>query len=95
MALNIKRISEVYKLKVYTEDGMYLGDVEDAIITGNKIYGWKIKIADPELIKRGAKGLIVQHQLVKAIGQIMIISKVAYPSKEESEEGKESVEEVK
>lgn len=88
MALNLKKLSEVYGIKVYTEDGMYLGDVEDVLITGNKIYGWKIKINDPELIKRGAKGVIIQHQLVKAIGQIMIVSKVAYPISREEEEEK-------
>ena len=87
MALNLRRMTEVYGLKVYTEDGMLLGEVEDMIISSNKVYGWKIKINDPELIRRGAKGLIVQHQLVKAIGQIMIVSKVSYPIK--SEESKE------
>ena len=85
MALRQKRLSEVYRLKVYTEDGIYIGDIEDAVVSGNRIYGWKIKIMDPELIKRGVKGLIVQNQLVKAIGQIVIISRVAYPIQEEEE----------
>ena len=86
MVLNLRRLSDVYNLKVYTEDGMYLGEVEDVLISGNRIYGWKIKINDPELLKRGAKGLIIQHQLVKAIGQIMIVSRIVYPIKREEEE---------
>jgi sporulation protein YlmC with PRC-barrel domain len=90
MVLNLRKLSEVYNLKVYTEEGMYLGDVEDVLISENKIYGWKIRINDPELIRRGAKGLIIQHQLVKAIGQIMIVSRVAYPIKREREAEEES-----
>ena len=86
MVLNLRKLTDVYNLKVYTEDGMYLGDVEDVLISGNKIYGWKIKINDPELLKRGAKGLIIQHQLVKAIGQIMIVSRIAYPVRRVEEE---------
>ena len=31
----------------------------------------------------GAKGVIVPHQLVKAVGNIMIISKTALPNYEE------------
>jgi len=37
----------------------------------------------------GAKGVIVPHQLVKAIGDVMIINKAAIPSY--SEEEKEEV----
>ena len=88
MGLNLRKLTEVYNLKVNTEDGIYLGDVEDVLISGNKIYGWKIRINDPELLKRGAKGLIIQHQLVRAIGQIMIVSRIAYPVKK-TEEGEE------
>ena len=86
MVLNLRKLTEIYNLRVYTEDGMYLGDVEDVLISENKIYGWKIRINDSELLKRGAKGLIIQHQLVKAIGQIMIVSRIAYPVKK-TEEG--------
>ena len=85
MGLNLRKLTEIYNLEVYTEDGMYLGDVEDVLISENKIYGWKIRVSDPELLKRGAKGLIIQHQLVKAIGQIMIVSRIAYPVKKEEE----------
>ena len=99
MALNIRRISETARSKIYTEDGYFLGEVEDAIIMGNKIYGWKIKVLDPDLVRRGVKGIIAPHQLIKAMGQIWIISRAVYsvksPSEEESEETEENKEEKK
>jgi sporulation protein YlmC with PRC-barrel domain len=99
MALNIRKISETTRSKVYTEDGYFLGEVEDAIISDNKIYGWKIKVLDPDLSRRGIKGIIAPHQLIKAMGQIWIISKAVYSvrstSEKEREEksGKETTEE--
>ncbi|MGC9079371.1 MAG: PRC-barrel domain-containing protein [Nanopusillaceae archaeon] len=90
MALNIKRISETIHAKVYTEDGHFLGEVEDALISGNKIYGWKIKVLDPILSKRkGIRGVIVPHQLVKAMGEIWIVSRAVYSIKVDEEELKE------
>ncbi|MGC9133029.1 MAG: hypothetical protein ACP5GJ_01320 [Nanopusillaceae archaeon] len=99
MALNIRRISETVRSKVYTEDGYFLGEVEDAIIMGNKIYGWKIKVLDLDLARRGIKGIIAPHQLIKAMGQIWIVSRAVYSVKssesEENEEKEEKPEENK
>ena len=90
MALNIRTISETTRSKVYTEDGYFLGEVEDAIISDNKIYGWKIKVLDSDLSRRGIRGIIAPHQLIKAMGQIWIISKAVYSVRSTSEkEGEE------
>ncbi|MCG2867798.1 MAG: hypothetical protein RXO65_02065 [Candidatus Nanopusillus acidilobi] len=90
MVLNIRKISETTRSKVYTEDGYFLGEVEDAIISDNKIYGWKIRVLDPDLSKKGIKGIIAPHQLIKAMGQIWIISKAVYSVRSASErEGEE------
>ncbi len=89
MALKIKQISEVYDMKVFTDQGDYFGDVEESILTANKIFGWRIKATRNSFLTRvlgGAKGVIVPHQLVKAVGDIMIISKSAIPSYDEKEE---------
>lgn len=94
MVLKLRLVSETYKAKVYTEDGYLLGEVEEALIYKNKIYGWKIKVLDPDLIKRGIKGIIVQHSLVKAMGQIWIVSRAVYSVKTPEEYGiKEKAEE--
>lgn len=89
MVLNVKKISEVYDMKVFTDQGEYFGDIEETILTTNKIFGWKVKATKNSTLSKllgGAKGVIVPHQLVKAIGNIMIISKSAIPSYEETKE---------
>ena len=79
----MKRVSETYDLKVFTDSGDYFGDVEDSIIQTNKVSGWKIKATKNSFLSRvigSAKGVIVPHQLVKAVGDILIISKNAVPT---------------
>ncbi|MFP4111975.1 MAG: PRC-barrel domain-containing protein [Candidatus Woesearchaeota archaeon] len=81
--LKMKRISEVYDMKVFTDGGDYFGDIEESIVTKNRIFGWRVKSTRNSYLNKvlgSAKGVIVPHQLVKAIGDIMIISKSAVPS---------------
>ena len=88
MALNMKKLSDVYEMKVFTDQGDYFGDVDEAIITLNKVFGWRIRATKNSSLHQilgGVKGVIVPHQLVKAVGNIMIISKSAIPSYEEKE----------
>ncbi|MBI2663108.1 PRC-barrel domain-containing protein [Candidatus Woesearchaeota archaeon] len=90
--LKIKHISDAYDMKVYTDSGDYFGEIEEGILTMNKISGWRIRATKNSFLTRvlgGAKGVIVPHQFVKAIGDIVIISKSAIPSYEEKEEEKE------
>ena len=92
--LKMKKLSETYDLRVFTDSGDYFGDVEDSIVAGNKVFGWKIKATKNSFLSKvlgSAKGVIVPHQLAKAVGDILIISKNAIPSGsapevEESEE---------
>jgi len=88
MVLNVKKLTSVYDMKVFTDQGDYFGDVEESILTLNKVFGWRIKATKSSALNQilgGAKGVIVPHQLVKAVGNIMIISKSAIPSYEEKE----------
>jgi sporulation protein YlmC with PRC-barrel domain len=81
--LKMKKISEVYEMRVFTDNGDYFGDVEEAILTQNKIFGWRIKSTKNSFLNKvlgSAKGVIVPHQLVKSMGDIMIISKSAVPN---------------
>ena len=81
--LKMKKISETYDLKVFTDTGEYFGDVEDSIVAGNRVFGWKIKSTKNSFLSKilgSAKGVIVPHQLVKAVGDILIISKSAVPT---------------
>lgn len=81
--LKMKRISESYDMKVFTDAGDYFGDIEESIVTKNRIFGWRVKASKNSYLNKvlgSAKGVIVPHQLVKAISDIMIISKSAVPS---------------
>jgi sporulation protein YlmC with PRC-barrel domain len=90
----MKKIQETYDMKVFTDQGDYFGDVEEAILTQTKIHGWRVRATKNSFLSKvlgSAKGVIVPHQLVKAVGDIMIISKAAVPSYSE-EEAEETVE---
>ena len=87
--LKMKKLSETYDMKVFTDNGDYFGDIEDSIITSNKVFGWKIKSTKNSFLSKvlgSAKGVIVPHQLVRAVGDILIISKSAIPSHQEEKE---------
>ena len=87
--LKMKRISETYEMKVFTDSGDYFGDVEESIVTKNRIFGWRVRASKNSYLNKvlgSAKGVIVPHQLVKAISDIMIISKSAVPSYNPNEE---------
>ncbi len=90
--LKMKKISETYDMKVFTDNGEYFGDVEESILTTNKVFGWRVRATKNSFLNKvlgSAKGVIVPHQLVKSIGDIMIISKAAVPSYEGSDEKKD------
>ncbi len=86
--LKMKKVSGTYDLKVFTDSGDYFGDIEDSIVSGNKVSGWKIRSTKNSFLSKvlgSAKGVIVPHQLVKAVGDILIISRNAIPSGQGSE----------
>ena len=87
--LKMRTISETYDMKVFTDSGEYFGDVEEAILTKTKVFGWRVKATKNSFLTKilgSAKGVIVPHQLVKSVGDIMIISKAAVPSYNPEEE---------
>lgn len=86
--LRIKNISEVIGKKVYTADGDFFGQVEEVNLYDNKIDGWKIRVS-PGFMNSlgGARGVIIPHQFVKAIGDVFVVTRASIPSKDDSGEG--------
>ena len=81
--LKMKKITESYDMRVFTDNGGYFGDVEEAILTSTRVSGWRVRSTKGSFLSKvlgSAKGVIVPHQLVKSMGDIMIISKAAVPS---------------
>jgi hypothetical protein len=55
-----------------------------------------MRVLDPDLSRKGIKGIIAPHQLIKAMGQIWIISKAVYSVRSTSEkEEKDDKEPIK
>ena len=89
--LKIKKISETIGRKVYTDTGDYFGEVEEANLIENKVDSWRIRIASSMgSFLGGARGVIIPHQFVKAIGDVVVVSRASLPL----EEGEDTVEET-
>jgi sporulation protein YlmC with PRC-barrel domain len=88
--LKMKKLSECYDMKVFTDEGDYFGDVDELIIQNNRISGWRVRATRNSFLTQvlgNAKGVVVPHTLVKSMGDIMIVSRSAVPSYDpESEE---------
>lgn len=86
--LKMKKISETYDMRVFTDTGDYFGDVEEAIIQNTKIAGWRVRATKNSFLNKvlgSAKGVIIPHNLVKSIGDIMIINRQAIPNAPEGD----------
>jgi len=84
--LKMKKISEIVGKQVFTSEGDFFGQVEEVNLTDNKIEGWKIKVGSSFLsMFGGARGVVIPHQFVKTIGEIMIINKGSLPMRDESD----------
>lgn len=86
--LKLKKITETFEMRVFTDTGDYFGDIEECMLTQNKVSGWRIRATKGSFLAKvlgNAKGVIVPHQLVKNIGDVMIINKSAVPSYGEEE----------
>ena len=80
--LNTKNLNSVQGLSVYTDAGEFFGIIEQAILHTNKVDSWKVKATTRSYLSRampGAKGVILPHHHIKAIGDVVIISRAAAP----------------
>lgn len=87
--LKIKRLSSVIGKKVYTDEGDLFGVVEEINVLDNKIDGWRIVVSRESGMNSllgGARGIIVPHQFIKAIGDVVLINKNAVPIQEQEDE---------
>jgi sporulation protein YlmC with PRC-barrel domain len=86
--IKVKRITEVLGRKVFTDAGDLFGYVEELNLFDNKIDGWRIVVSRQSGMNSllgGARGIIVPHQFVKAIGDVIVISKNAVPIRGEED----------
>lgn len=86
--LKIKKLSDAIGKTVYTSDGELFGQIEEVNLVENKIDGWRIRIGSGFMgALGGARGVVVPHQFVKAVGDVFIMNKAPLPSKDDSNMG--------
>lgn len=89
--LKIRKVTEAIGRKVYTDTGDFFGEIEEANLVENRVDSWRIRVAHSMgSFLGGARGVIIPHQFVKAVGDIIIISKANLPL----DEGEETIEDT-
>ncbi len=85
----IGEISTLFGLKVYTDEGRFIGVVSDVIIDLDRrqIRGLALSEFNKALIDSKAPGVILPYRLVKSVGDIVIIKDVFKRKKKHEEEG--------
>ncbi len=87
MSIKIKKLSEVLGKRVYTDSGDFFGEVEEVNLVENKVDSWRIKVSGSMgSFLGGARGVVIPHQFVKAIGDVCLISRASLPMQEEAGE---------
>ena len=90
--LKIKKLTDVIGKKVYTDTGDYFGEIEESNLVENKVESWRIKVVSSMgSFLGGARGVIIPHQFVRAIGDVVIISRASLPLDESNTEVQETV----
>ena len=72
----ILEINHIKNIQVYAGNGNSIGKVKEAHLKGNKIDGWLIKVKKNIAKKIGKKYILVKHNHVSSIGDVMIIDKI-------------------
>ena len=89
--LKIKRISEIIGKRAYTDTGDFFGEIEGSNLIENKVDSWRIRVSSSMgNFLGGARGVIIPHQFVKAVGDIVIVSRASLPL----DEGEQSIEDT-
>jgi len=92
MMLKIKKLTDVIGKKVYTDTGDYFGEVEESNLVENKVESWRIRVVSSMgSFLGGARGVIIPHQFVRAIGDVLIISRASLPLDESNTEVQDTV----
>lgn len=85
--LRIKNLSEVIGKKVFTSEGDLFGQIEEVNLVDNRIEGWRIRVGSGFAnVIGGARGVIIPHQFVKAIGDVFVINKASLPIRSETDD---------
>ena len=86
---DMRRLGSMKGTKVYAVNGNYIGKIMEIYLDENKgrVYGWLIKL-DKKLAKKiGIKKILVKHEFVQSISNIMLVSERVHEHLENFTEG--------
>ncbi|RUM35051.1 MAG: photosystem reaction center subunit H [Archaeoglobus sp.] len=88
----IGEISSIIGLKVYTDEGRYVGRVDDLVIDMEKrmITGIAMAEYNKLIIESKSLGVILPYRIVKSVGDIVIVKDVFKKKNKETKEEEES-----
>ncbi|WP_456327342.1 PRC-barrel domain-containing protein [Archaeoglobus sp.] len=83
----IGEISALLGLKIYTDEGRYVGVVKDLVldVENRRIKSLAISDFNKTLIDSKAKGVLIPYRLVKAVGDIVIVKDVFRKAKKKED----------
>ena len=86
---NTTRLDNIRGLRVYAENGDYIGKVKEAVLEnkGSNIYGWVICLNKKMKNKIRRKNILINHKQVKSISNIMIVDEKVLERLKELESG--------
>jgi len=93
----IGEITTFFGLRVFTDEGRYVGKIEDVIVDPEAriVTGLAVVDYNKAIINSKAKGVIIPYRIVKAVGDIVIIRDIFKRRKRmEFEQEEEIMEEV-
>lgn len=88
----ISEISTLFGLNIYTDEGRYVGRVEDVVVDleRRQVRGLAVNDYNKVLIDSKSTGVIIPYRLVKSVGDIVLVKDIFRHKKKEAEGKEES-----
>ncbi len=91
------KISEIYSMDIYSDNGQYLGEVRDAIVDlergeVSRLLMQEWRNSDRAEVKRTLQQKSVLFKNVKNIGDVVLVAGTGQPTKQESSASAEVIE---
>ena len=86
-------ITTLFGMRVFTDEGRYVGRVEDIIIEtdSNTISGIVVVEYNKALIESTSRGVVIPYRIVRAVGDIILVRDIFTRKKAPSTELRELV----
>jgi len=86
-------ITTLFGMKVFTDEGIYVGKIEDVVIdtSAGVISGIVVVEYNKTLIESHSRGVVIPYRLVRAVGDIVLIRHIFKKRSQSSEEPRELV----